>query len=341
MIDFIFLLITFIVLSFISRTKVSLIFVFLSHLYYLVVMLGYFHIYKFSGLFDPFYPDELTYLEGRTDLLFSKYVSYLYMYFDEHFFRFTNFIIYTLSWVLVFNSLVHRKIKYITYIGIVLAMLGVYWTYFILKESLSIGFLILLLYSIYKKNVMLLIFSVIGVSIARPSLFVLLVGGYVFQYLFYKSRAIFVLASSLLLGLCYLFLNSTLSLRYKLMITSRRFGETNKVFDDGAKQVSEGGAIDFLFSSVYLESITANITRTFYPIYYGFGIASVLIALNIFVVIYCICRVIRNKYMDEFDAYLLLSTSVLILTHSVYRYENIVVLTYLAFIIMKRKEFSK
>ncbi|SDK08321.1 hypothetical protein SAMN04488540_11888 [Ferrimonas sediminum] len=329
MFDFAVIVVSFILFLYISRSTASILFVSLSHIYYLFLMLGYFHTFKFGGEFSPFFPDELTYIQGETSLLFGKYVNFLFYTVGENYFRTTNLFLYNFAWVTVLNSK-KRDYNLQDLLTIGIACLGIYWCYFILKESMSISGLILMLFFGLKKSTVGVLLSSVLVFVSRPDLLLfMLVLYYVHNWISTsKTRFVILLLSSI--SALYVFFSSSLSYPMKLMFGSRRFGESNKVFDEALKSVSQGDAILYFFSNVYVETVVANVRRSFDILYEGISLASPLILAN-FVVILLFLNRRRKKLEVKFhDFYYITIIVALSLTHNVYRYVNVVSLAYIA-----------
>ena len=309
----------------------------LSHLYYCIVMLGYFHIAKFGGDFDPFFPDELTYIEGRTGLLYSKYV---YSFFDTLgplFFRTTNVFIYVVGWVLVFNSDYRKEGLIWSGFSLGAAILGMYWAFFILKESYSVGFGFFLIFGILRNNFAMAFLGGFGLILARPEILFLIAAAESVRIIYNKSKLLFVLLSMVLIWLINLIMSHSLSLPIKLMVASRRFGESNKVFDDAAREASSGSFYKFISSDVFVETVIANFRRTFDPIFDGVSLATPLVAVNFVTLLVALIRFIIYRSANRADLFFAVSIGFLVLTHSVYRYGNIIVFLYIGYIWMLRR----
>ncbi len=337
MFEYIYLLLSLAFFFCCSKNIVSLSFILIGHFYFLLIMLGYFHLFKFNGNFSPFFPDELTYINGDTDLLYSLYVHQIYPYLSETFFRIVNLFFYFLSWTLVFNENKKGDFTLFDFGCVLIATAGLYWCFFLLKESMSITGLIFLYLGVYKARLMYKSLSFLMLVLARVDLLVFYLLSFLALKIYNISTKLFVFFIVFTSLLVYYFLNSSISYPLKLMFGSRRFGESNKQFDEALISVSKGGAFDYIFSNVYLETVVANVRRTFDPLFSGVSLASILIVVNLFAILYFIkYRLIERKFY-YYDCYFLFVTVILMATHSVYRYMNVVVISYFSALFIYKK----
>lgn len=319
----------------VSRSLASIVFVCVITLYYLLVAMGYFHTYKFSGEFLPFFPDEMTYIEGRVPLPFSIFVSSIFPYVGESFFRLANLLSYCITWMVCFRFLSNNKhISFLDVIAIGCAAIGSYWCFFILKEALSLFSLLLGCIFFSVRFYLLAGFCFVFLFLARPDLLVLLSFAAVVWLVFKRSKLAFFCVATFIMIVVGWFMSTPYAYPLKLSFMARRFGESARSYDSEAMAAAAMPVWQFLVSEPYIQTVLANLFRAFNPLYEGVSLFALLTVVNLVSLLLLIHRVFWKRWFEFIDFFFVLVAVLLALTHNVSRYQNLVSLFYIGYSVL-------
>jgi hypothetical protein len=320
-----------------SKNNLAVSFSLLSLFFYLCVMLFYFHLVKYGGEYQVTFPDENTYINGTSLLLFSTVVNYLFDTVGATTFRIISLLMYNISIIVILNRLqVSDKLNWVL---VAFLCLGNYWNFFILKEGLTIcGLLVTILYLFERKLIYLLLGTVILI-VARPdALFLIHVSDLLYRV--YKvSKIKFYLLTLLGAGIGVLIVSLPISQPLKLGFISRRSEDVYKTYDPETIAAASLTGFDFISSSIYLETVAINFNRAFNYLYNSFGLASLLVSINFGGLVLCSYYLWKGKYFRA-NLFFIISNLVLVLSHNNYRYANSVIIPYLMFLSLERKNES-
>lgn len=323
--------------------KGTLLLFLLTILYFFSFIIVWFHLLKFNGEFETLFPDEATYIsESPAGGIFGAYISLLNKYLPLEIHRGLNIIAYFLgTFIIIEYFSFSYKNNFFTGILFLIIVLGSYWNLFILKESFTILGISLYLLSSHKKSrtLKILAFSVLFISRIEIAIIFMLVD---FLFLVYqKSRYLF--AAILLTGFVILYLNFNhpFVVNLKLFGMSRRFGESFKSFDDAAVSASQLAFFQFIISKPYIETIKFNLSGGF-NIISAEGIAKFLVLIN-FLGLYIVILKIRTLIQMKEFYYLLTAFLVINLTHSTYRYMNVLFIPFVIYfiVVLSQEKFNE
>ncbi|EGR1571580.1 hypothetical protein D6L40_08775 [Vibrio alginolyticus] len=333
MIDILVLILFFAVLFFFSRTKISLIYSIGAVLFYGGVILLYFHVSKNGGKFTPLFPDESTYINGTSLLLYAKFVSSLFDVTGPAFFRALNFLSYNIAMIIVLNRV--KKIDYVSLFIVSLLIFGNYWNFFILKEGLTVLGITLMLLSIEKHKKFLLFISSFILVLARPEAIALIIYAFICSRVYNTSKAKFIIINVIAAAIMIYFFSLDISQPVKLSFISRRMEDVYKSYDKETLAVSNLPAIQFFFSSIYIETVVVNFKRAFSVFYNSKGLATLLVLINFTGLFVFIFSKWKNK-VNVIGFYFLFCNLALVLSHNTYRYANAIIIPYLLIYILER-----
>lgn len=337
MIDLLFILPLLLVFLSLSKNNLSLTYAIISLLFYLCIMLLYFHLVKYGGEFQTTFPDESTYIHGTSSLLFSQFVSSLFDTVGPVVFRVMNLLAYNLSVIAVLNRLNNRDA--INWFLVAILALGNYWCFFILKEGLTVcGLVFIILYLIEKKW----IYFILGVGVlilARPDALLLIYMANILHKVYEVSRIKFYLL--IIFGVCgfVFFFSLPISQPIKLSFISRRLEDVYKTYDPETIAASYLSGLRFITSQIYIDTIGINFKRAFSYFSNSFGLASLLVSINFVGLVVFLINIKKRKYR-RVNLFFLMSNMALILSHNTYRYANAIIIPYLLFFALERENES-
>ncbi|WP_272690466.1 hypothetical protein [Providencia sp. PROV152] len=326
---------SFILCLLLARSKASIILVFSIYIFYFILMLGYFHINKLGGTYLPLFPDEETYINNRSLKIYAFYVNTLYEQFGPWYFKLTNILIYTIPLIIIYNK--YSKIDTSCVFGVILFSIGSYWCFFILKEAYSISGLLFLLYGISIRNKLYIFLGCTILILARPENIFLVLLSYIVYFLNHKNKLFLYSFIISILLLIVLFLKLPLSIAIKLSFVSRRNGASAKEYDPEAISAANKEGLDFIISKEYIDTILQNFNSSFNIFTNSFGIATLLVLINVISLALCLYHFRKKHSLIYIDWFYLISVIVLTCTHSMYRYANAISLPYIALRLIKNR----
>lgn len=324
------------------KNLVSVTYLLSASMWYISLVLGYFHITTFGGVFSPFFPDEITYTTLNSIQPFSYYINFVFDNFNESYIRLLNFTVYNLSVILFFNKLerftiLDVSLKQTVLVGVCFlsSIIFTYYNYFLLKESFAAAGLLLFYYYILFGSLWSLIISIVILSVTRIDVIVLIfMSFFAYKVICLKGNFIkFIIISFSIIVILYFF-SLPLSYATKLSFAARRYGESQKEYDDAAKAAASLGAIGFFTSKVYIETLYGNFTRSFSFIHNSIGYASFLVLVNITSLLFFVKRALAKKIFFP-DVIYLISVVALCATHTSYRYVISIALPYIILFVVR------
>lgn len=320
----------------------SVLYLLTSSIWYILLVLGYFHIKTFGGVFSPFFPDEITYITLNSIQPFSYYINFLFENFNESYVRLLNFTVYNWVIIIFFNKINDISIldgnirKTILFgVGFFSAIIFTYYNYFLLKESFSAAGLLLFYYYLLFRNRWSLFISIIIIAVTRLDVMILVaMSFFIYKIINIRNNTLkLIIFFIAIISVLYLF---SLPMAYttKLSFAARRYGESQKEYDDAAKAAASLGAVGFFSSKVYIETLYGNFTRSFSFIHNSIGYASFLVFVNVASLFLFVKRSITKKLLLP-DAIYLISIVVLCATHTSYRYVISIALPYIILFVVR------
>lgn len=324
------------------KNLVSVIYLLSASMWYILLILGYFHIKTFGGVFSPFFPDEITYITLNSIQPFSYYINFAFENLNESYIRLLNFTIYNFSIILFFNklrdfSVLDSSIKKTALFSICFlsAIIFTYYNYFLLKESFAASGLLLFYYYLLFGNRWSLITSIVIISVTRLDVIMLIIMSFfAYKVIFLKNNFIkLIFISVAIIMVLYLF-SLPLSYATKLSFAARRYGESQKEYDDAAKAAASLSSVGFFTSKVYMETLYGNFTRSFSFIHNSIGYVSFLVFVNLASLLLFIKRTVAKKLLFP-DVIYLISVVALCATHTSYRYVISIALPYVILYVVR------
>lgn len=268
--------------------------------FYVAVVGLYFDSSHEIGRFTT-YPDESYYLAGNLG-------AGIYGAIASAFDVFGLAAILKVVQVIIFAEVVNLSVKGLNrskkVIFVCIALPFSYWCFFFLKEAIFISLLLLF----YTLRVDKKVFMIPVIILVKYEMLVLFAAQYLTKFkktAFYLS---FAFASVVLYVDTLGFLKPV---KYQLL--ARRFGAENKNYDSVSANGSDLGLFDFLFSDPYFQLLSTNFSETFNFLNAG-SIVIYFKFINFLALILSFFYYRRNVNLFY------IAVSVLLATHSVYRY---------------------
>ena len=315
-----------------------------SYIFTFGVMCVGFLLLKFNGTAELIFPDEMLYANDMTSKLsFAYYVRFFKTYFDLDIVRWINITLFTISLAVLSSEIVsrlHNKMKQLT---IVLAMFGAivggYWSFFILKEAFSVAALSMLIVAYIRRSNSIFLLSALMLIFARPELLILYIG---VNIVFLIKRKIPLLFYIGVIGLAFifiLFMNSEHSYSIKLFTLSRRFGEAEFSFDNVAGATSHLPFFSFIMSEPFRQAIITNFNSTFNPLADFNPLVIFQRIFNIIGFILFLFILRKNLMKDKLYTFVFIILIGVLCTHSVYRYFNTILVPFILYFIYLKVSF--
>ena len=304
--------------------------------FYFFIAIVYFWVIKYGGVDLFTFKDEDTYLNTNYSLGYSYMVQWIANNFDIYWIRILQYSFFSFTIIFFFKVTIKNNIlKYSIFeiILLSLAMFSVaYWSFFILKEVFVVSGLLLYLLSFKTGK---LIYKFIGyyiLIVTRPEFVFIIIFAELSYNILIKSKVIYFFIMSIALVTIKSILDLPLAVAIKTSIVARRFGESVKTFDPETMAAGKLDAISFVLSPEYLQVLKTNLVRTFSILEYSFSpVTYLLIFLNIFGFYYIVNNSFKLK--QEKILYILMSLIVvLLMTHSVFRYFNAVIVPFIIYL---------
>ncbi|WP_010648179.1 hypothetical protein [Oceanobacillus massiliensis] len=332
-------------------TSYSIIFLLTIAVYFVGVIFWYFFVISYGGNNNTFiFPDELTYLFGESTGFYGDIVKLIVSLGSTLAVRFINVFSYTFGLLWLTTELIHVRlnnnssintIKFI-YVSMI-AALGSYWSFFILKEGMTVLSISMYLISYHRRNKPLKIIALILALFVRFEVAIAIIFAEIVVFLWKKSKMLLYLLLSITIIAIILYLNMPNSEALKLSFLSRRYGESDKIYDSAAIQTAQLGFLQFITSYTYFETIAGNILRSLIPFYLPFSPIST--PLTLFNLIGCI--LVFKKFKEKRDVPTIFGVVILLLlmgTISVPRYVTVIIIPLTIYLLLdntKRKDIRK
>ena len=277
--------------------------------------------------------DENTYVNGQYDLgFFGVYARSIVGIFGVVMVKGINIFVYIFSTTALFNRVKYSLIggkEFIKFSMLILiSALFSYWSFFVLKESLTIFAITLIIVGIEDKKKISTILGFNILFITRLNYFCLFIYALFLYKLNKKNKKFFYLVITIsILGLV-IFLSSSYSYSFKLGIIARRLGDSGMVYTGNNAVIANFNFVRFIFSAEYLKAIEGNILRGFIGGESSMvnNIFSLILTISNLVAIITTTELIKEKSI--FRLFYILSILVLILTYCDNRYLNTVLLPF-------------
>ena len=321
----IFLLVCVITLLKVKRTTAIVIFITICYFYFLLI---WFHYFKFNGEFRPLFPDETTYLtDSNSGGFFGAYISILNSIIPIEFQIGFNLIFYLIGIVILleFSSFTF-KFNLSSFIAMSLIIFGVYWCLFILKESFSIFSIIIYLISIRRNKFYLKTLAITLLILARFELALVFMVVELLLFTYSRSKFFFATIFTSIAAIVFNFFDTPFFNALKLFGMSRRFGESQKEFDEIAVSTSQLPFFKYIISEPFIETIIYNLNNGFNFVS-SKGLAIPLVFLNFIGLIFIIIKFKLLIYSKEFYLFVV-PFFIFNLTHSTYRYMNVLIIPF-------------
>lgn len=316
--------------------------------YFIGVILFYFFVIGFNGNQYKFiFPDELTYLYGDSTGYFGLIVKSIVSSTSLLTLRFLNVFSYVfgLLWLIteLLNSRYKRKEEVsnlkLAYVSLI-AALGSYWSFFILKEGMSILGISIYLIACNQNNKILKLTSIGFMFFIRFEVALAIILAETIVFLWGKSKKLLYLFLIALVLIVIFYMNSNLSEAMKLSFVSRRYGESEKIFDSAARQAAQMGFFDFITSYTYFETILGNFLRSLVPFYYPFSpISTPLTLINLIGSIMMFTKI--KKMKNTALIFGVITFMLLMTTISVARYVTVFIIPLTIYLLFMSPEKEK
>ncbi|MFK3936220.1 hypothetical protein ACI2JA_01750 [Alkalihalobacillus sp. NPDC078783] len=256
-------------------TFYSMFFLICIGIYFLGVILWYFFVVSYGGDNTVFiFPDEKTYMYGDSTGFFGSIVKMIVSVVSLVGFRFLSVFCYSFGLLWLTTELLQsyiekdQKINMFKFSFIcIIAALGSYWSFFILKEGMTILCVSVYLISYKRKNLVLKVFAILMTILVRPEIAIAIILAEFIFFMWKRSKKLlFTLFFVGVFTIIYYF-NSADSESLKLSFVSRRYGESEKIYDNEAIRTARLGFLPFITSYTYLETILGNFLRSLVPLY--------------------------------------------------------------------------
>lgn len=271
-------------------TSYSVFFLLTIGIYFIGVILWYFFVISYGGNNNVFiFPDEITYLYGESTGFFGDIVKLVVNLGSISVFRFLNVFSYTfgLLWLtteLLQTRLVNKsKVNIFKFLYLsIIAALGSYWSFFILKEGMTILSISMYLISYNRNNMTLKIISIVLATLVRFEIAIAIIVAEIVVFLWKRSKKMLFILLCLSFIFLVFYINSPDSEALKLRFLSRRYGESERIFDSAARQTAQLDFLQFITSYTYFETVVGNFLRSLVPLYYPFSpISTPLTVVNL------------------------------------------------------------
>jgi hypothetical protein len=350
--EFIFLIslttfIIFIVLFLISNKifKLTILNFIIIVLFYFSVMVVYFYIGIFNAdVTKLLFPDENLYVHGTYEKsLFGQLIKNSIDLVGFSVTRAWNLTLYLVPVCLLFNEVIKSDFKqnksktfYVTSITLLigLSVMGSYWSFFLLKEALTMGSLSLIFLGQKKNSKFIMLLGAILLYISRPHYLIVFVILLFFKKIYHKSKKVFkfLLILTCLFGVFFLssqsflnIMNTYASLRY--IDLGVQVSETRQELRAEVRLAFNTlGSVKFLTSDIFFEMIKNNILRAFNPLIQEGIWAKLIVSLNLISLLWII---IFLKPKKNYLTYMFFVTLILLIfTHSNFRYVNTIMVPF-------------
>lgn len=331
-----------------EKNVYSVIFLITIAVYFLGVIFLYFFVIKYEG--DPsvlIFKDEITYVYGESSGYFGKFVKEFIDIGSISLLRILNVFCYTLGLTCLATEMIlsRRLSSFNTRTDMVkfsyaciISALGSYWAFFILKESMVMLSVSIYLVAYNRKNMLLKLLAISLGMIARYEIaFAFLVAEFII-WIWNKSNILSITLGFLLGGFLIEYINSPDSYTMKLGWLARRYGESQKIYDEFTKQIAQMGFWHFTTSFTYFETIVGNLLRSIYPLYKVGVVSTPLLTINLIGIVLIVFKLKQKRELPAVFGTLIFIG--LILTHSVWRYVNSFIIPLSVYYLLRDDSFS-
>jgi hypothetical protein len=308
-------------------------------------MLFYFYIGIFNGdVTRLLFPDENLYVYGIYEKgIFGQLIKTSLDIGGFSFTRTWNLVLYLIPVCLLFNEVAKSfsrqpGSKLLNFISIMLliglCVMGSYWSFFLLKEALSVGSLCLIFLGQTKNNKIIIIFGAMLLYIARPHYLVVFLILFFLKKVYNKSIKAFKIVVLSMGVLAVFFFFSQNFLNIMNTFASIRYTDLNIQVSETRQELKAEirfafntlGSLKFLTSNIFIEMIKNNIIRSFNPFIQEGLWVKFIVLLNLVSLFWIIIflKPKKNYLLYMFFVTLLL----LIFTHSNFRYVNTILIPF-------------